>query len=102
MDVVKKANIKFPFLYEIVQLNHDYLLELKVDEDFDSYIVLMNLYLYTCKHMKRNNMELNKDNIYKNMEITLVPLYFGTPKISCDISCIHKMSELLRSNYIEK
>lgn len=69
MDVVKKANIKFPFLYEIVQLNHDYLLELKVDEDFDSYIILMNLYLYTCKNMKRNNMELNKDNIYKNMEI---------------------------------
>jgi hypothetical protein len=68
MEVVKKEQVKFPFLYEIVSLNHDYIKELHIEEDFDSYIVLMNLYLYTCKFMKRNKIELTKNNIYTNME----------------------------------
>lgn len=68
MEVVKKEDVKFPFLYEIINLNHDYIGELKIEEDFDSYIVLMNLYLYTCKFMKKNNIQLTRNNIYKNME----------------------------------
>jgi hypothetical protein len=68
MEVVKNEKVKFPFLYEIVNLNHDYIKELQIEEDFDSYIVLMNLYLYTCKFMKTNNIEITKNNIYMNME----------------------------------
>lgn len=71
MSLVKQINhevVKYPFLNEIVQCNHHYLYKFQRDMDFDTYIVLMNLYLYTCKYMNENNMELTKENIYNNME----------------------------------
>lgn len=69
MSIIKQDDhTKFPFLYEIINSNHSYLNNLDVNEDFDSYIVLMNLYLYTCKFMKTHNIEFSKENIYNNME----------------------------------
>lgn len=68
---MNKEMVKFegcyPFLYEIVNKNHDYILKLDSNEDFDSYIILMNLYLYTCKFMKIHKIPLTCESIYENM-----------------------------------
>lgn len=64
-----EINNKYPFLYEIVNFNHSYIKNIQYEEDFDSYIIIMNLYLYTCKFMKKHKIELNKENIYKNMQL---------------------------------
>lgn len=63
------TKIEYPFLFDIINLNHSYIQEFRQEEDFDSYIILMNLYLYTCKFMKKNNIELNKLSIYNNMKL---------------------------------
>ena len=68
MNIVKKNEKKFPFLQEIVDCNHDYLYKFNSVEDFDSYIILMNLYLFTCKYMYKYNITLTKESIYDNMK----------------------------------
>lgn len=60
--------VKYSFFYEIIDSNHDFLHRFETPADFDSYIMLMNLYMYTCKYMNMSGIALTKDSIYQNMQ----------------------------------
>ncbi len=68
-SAVTKSTPEFPFMKEIIEMNHDYIMECcEETEDFDSVIILTNLYLYTCKFMHKHNMTITKDAVYTNMK----------------------------------
>jgi hypothetical protein len=64
----QNEKIKYPFFNEIIESNHDFLYKFETGSDFDSYIMLMNLYMYTCKYMYKSNISLSKKSIYTTMQ----------------------------------
>jgi hypothetical protein len=90
---------KYPFLNEIIQCNHHYLYKFEANSDFDVYIILMNLYLYTCKYMNENNILLTKDNIYNNMEYLFSNKDFRTKLINT-FQNFNKSLNKTTNNYI--